>query len=290
MMKLKLSLIATLAYLALVFTFARINLNQIQTVEIHSFLYGVILLAIISVLAIRRLQTWPVYVAMTLWAGIYILFRLFLYNSVPLFTGIYLYLTVTELVMLLIAVALGYSVAGSLNEFEQFIEKVTLPDVGQRVVRLDQATEMIKTEFIRSRRHSRPLALLLVEPTSLSFEPELERAVRDIQEKMTERFVAANLAQVIANEARRTDVILSKDGTGRFVVLCPETNGRGTVNLAERIQDDLVDKLGVSVAYGIASFPDEALTFEDLLKRAEFNLQNYVQIPEEKRTITNDSH
>jgi GGDEF domain-containing protein len=192
--------------------------------------------------------------------------------------------------MLLIAVALGYSVAGSLNEFEQFIEKVTLPDVGQRVVRLDQATEMIKTEFIRSRRHSRPLALLLVEPTSLSFEPELERAVRDIQEKMTERFVAANLAQVIANEARRTDVILSKDGTGRFVVLCPEDQRPGTVNLAERIQDDLVDKLGVSVAYGIASFPDEALTFEDLLKRAEFNLQNYVQIPEEKRTITNDSH
>jgi hypothetical protein len=48
-------------------------------------------------------------------------------------------------------------------------------------------------------------------------------------------------------------------------VLCPETDTTDIIFLAQRISQIVEDRTGLQVNCGIASFPDEALTFEDLL-------------------------
>jgi hypothetical protein len=56
-----------------------------------------------------------------------------------------------------------------------------------------------------------------------------------------------------------------RDPVGRFIALCPETGPDNVTFLAKRISDAVEVQTGLRVRYGISSFPDEALNFEDLL-------------------------
>jgi GGDEF domain-containing protein len=116
------------------------------------------------------------------------------------------------------------------------------------------------------------LSLIVLQPTSGSIQSDVQKAVQEIQKNMMLRFLLTNLGQIISQEARRTDLILNQGKEGRFVVLCPETTSKGVLGLAERIRSTASDRLGLSLTYGIASFPDEALTFDDLLHKAEREL------------------
>jgi len=54
--------------------------------------------------------------------------------------------------------------------------------------------------------------------------------------------------------------------------LCPETNAASSEILRQRIQTAVKSSLGVSLTIGVASFPDDALTFEELLHKASAKL------------------
>ena len=100
----------------------------------------------------------------------------------------------------------------------------------------------------------------------------LERVVREIQKTMVTRYLNSSLAQLLTREARRTDLIMDPEDENGFIMLCPETNSAGSEILAARLEETVREELGVNIKCGYASFPDEALTFEDLLQKAEFNL------------------
>ena len=149
-------------------------------------------------------------------------------------------------------------------------------------MKVHAAKEEINTEFIRSRRHQHPLSLLVVRPETKLTEAELKKATQEIQKHMISRFVSVSLAKIISREARRTDLIVSQsESDHRFLILCPETRGTDTINLAERIRSTVMDRLGININYGIASFPEEALTSEELLQRAEFQLYLNKEGPQE---------
>ncbi len=59
-----------------------------------------------------------------------------------------------------------------------------------------------------------------------------------------------------------------KDHRGRFLILCPETDLSSVILLAKRMQQAITERIDLKVQCGVASFPDEALTFEDLMKKA----------------------
>ena len=67
--------------------------------------------------------------------------------------------------------------------------------------------------------------------------------------------------------ALQTDLLI-QDHIGRFIILCPETDLENARFLAERTYKIIEERTGQLVHYGVASFPDEALTFEDLLHLA----------------------
>jgi len=81
--------------------------------------------------------------------------------------------------------------------------------------------------------------------------------------------------------------LLIRDHIGRFVVLCPETDLENAVFLAGRTRKIVEERTGLHVHCGAASFPDEALTFEDLLhlardrSRQSLNPQKTIEISEQ---------
>jgi GGDEF domain-containing protein len=95
--------------------------------------------------------------------------------------------------------------------------------------------------------------------------------LKSIQHDLLQQFSSARLGQIIDDRVRQTDLVL-RDHKGRFIVLCPETDRSNVILLAQRIALAIHEKTALQVRWGVAAFPDEALTFDDLLQKAEARL------------------
>jgi GGDEF domain-containing protein len=282
--RLKLSLITLLLFLSVMFNLERLEYRAgIDGVGINTFLYGLVTGAVVFMFIIPRIQRFSIFAFLFGWASAFFFLKLTFFYSAPIFGGYETYVTITELTILLIAIALAYQTAADLGDFQKFIEDVYLPNLGKRILKQETATEEIKTEFIRSRRNQLPLSLLVIRPTDTAKKAvtEVKKVVLEIQSHMTGRFISASLAKVIIDEARRTDLIISRGEEGPFFVLCLDTKMKDSTKLAERIQATAAENLGIAVSYGVASFPDEALTYEELVHRAELHLQTKEEAPAE---------
>jgi len=130
-------------------------------------------------------------------------------------------------------------------------------------IEIDSASEQIKKEFGRSRRYHRPLSLLVMHAF-----PKDDKVVREMMESLQHDVLArlsnARVGQAIRDAIRQTDILI-RDHVGRFIILCPETDLENAIFLAERTRKIIEERTGLQVNCGAAVFPDEALTFEDLL-------------------------
>lgn len=273
MTSLRKSIIFMLIHLTIVFNLERFDYSAQNVINVQTFVYVLVITIIVLTIALRPLQYVTVYASVLAWLVVYGVFKLTVFATRPFLGDIYTFLTITEMGLVMITVFLTHDLCRALRDFEDVIDKVTVPRIGQRVLRMQEAGEEIKTEFIRSRRHSRPLSVLVVRVNTDAPTFNFEKTVREIQRTMLMRFVSSSLAKILSKEARRTDLIVEKDDERGFVMLCPETTAEGTFTLAERIQQAAIEQLGVQVHYGVASFPDEALTFDELLQRAQENLK-----------------
>jgi hypothetical protein len=278
MTNLRKSILLILILLAFVFNLERLDIIEENVVNIQSFVYPLIFVAVVSTLIVPFLWHSSVGLSLALWTGVYILLRILVFTSRPLLGGLNTHLTITELALLVVSILLSCELARRIDEYETLIAKVALPHVSRKVYPWEDASEEVKSMFAGSRRHNRPLSILLVEPAKATLKPELQRVLLDLQKLMLTRFISASLAQLIAKEARRTDIIVEKEDKNSFLVLCPETNPDGSISFGKRIQVIAKEKLGVQVCYGSASFPEDALTFDDLLQKARFDLVDPSQI------------
>ena len=277
MKRLKLSLIILFIFLMVIFNWERLEWSTGIELGIHTFVYILALTAVVLLLIIPdKIKRLSIFVFMAIWACVYFVLRLTVFNTPPLFEVMNTYVTVTELAILMIAIALTYECASQLRQFEKFEEDVFMPpELGKRILNSEGAVEEIKTEFSRSRRHNIPLTLVVIQPSVTSIakiKNEVNQVVEGIQRRMTGFFISASLVKIILAEARRTDLIVRRGENDSFLIVCPETKGEDVICLAQRIQEMAGKNLGIAISYGIASFPDEALTYDELLECAESQL------------------
>jgi GGDEF domain-containing protein len=76
---------------------------------------------------------------------------------------------------------------------------------------------------------------------------------------------------MIDDRIRQTDLVL-RDYRGKFIIVCPETDSANASLLAKRISQAVQEKTDLRVFWGVAAFPEEALTFDDLLQKARDRL------------------
>jgi GGDEF domain-containing protein len=202
-----------------------------------------------------------VVVPMVFWAAIY--FVLLQSTDRSLTASSDVEVIVLELVILEVGVWLSYQLAVGIAQSESLMDVLAQGTFPHRAIEFDVASEQIKTEFGRSRRYHRPLSLLVVHVYPKDDEMVREM-LKSLQRDVLTRLSNARIGQAIGEVIRQTDLLI-RDHVGRFVILCPETDLENAVFLAERTCKIIEDRTGLHVNCGVASFPDEALTFEDLL-------------------------
>lgn len=172
-----------------------------------------------------------------------------------------------QLLLTLLSSVLAYDVSRRIDQFDRTMEGLSSSAYPNRARDIQTSRDLIAAEITRSRRYHHPLSILTIKldkPKGKDGWKELESIAND----MVERFAIAKMSQILSDLARSTDIVLL-DKDGQFVLLCPETNLNSVSILAERIEAAVSESINAKIGWGSAAFPDEALTFDDLLQTAQ---------------------
>ena len=186
---------------------------------------------------------------------------------------------VLEFILLEVGVWLVHQLVVQISHTESLMDALALSAFPNSAINIDAEDKRIKMELTRSRRYRRPLGLVVIEVESAN-EKTSREMLKSIQHDLLNRFTSARVGQIVDDRIRQTDLVM-RDHTGRFIILCPETNLESVQLLAERIAQAIKDRTDLQIHWGASAFPDEALTFEDLLHKARERSANLGHVMKE---------
>lgn len=284
MKNIKLKIISFVVGLSVFFNIERLDFGEKNVVDISSYVYILGLAAAVAILAIPPLQRLSKTKFFTFWIFMFLLTKgsVFLYSGRPILGGLYTYLSITEFSLFLILIWLTHRLVVDLSSFETAVRNITFAGAGKRVRQLDGGEEDIQVEIFRSRHNHQPLSVVLVEPDPLSAQETLPDALKEVQQIILHSYATNRVTYTLSKYLRRTDLIFAKPGEDRFVILCPDTNAEDAKLLVEYIQAVAQEQLNIDVDCGLATFPRDAVTFEELMRRAERSLDETTGCKKEK--------
>ena len=286
MTNLKRSFFGAAVYLAVIFVLGQADYADRPLINFANYFYLAVLVAVPLTLFFPRISRISVYIPLLLWAVVYIVLLQLINRNYSANRG-ELAVIALEFMMLEVGVWFAHQLASQISHAESIMDALALSAFPNRARDIDSESQRIKIELTRSRRYHRPLSVVMVE--SESDDEKLTReAFRNIQHDLMSRFTSARVGQIIDDRVRQTDLVL-RDYKGRFIVLCPETDFSNASLLAKRIAQAIKERTSLRVLWGVAAFPEEALTFEDLLQKARERLIDSTSLPSEVISVV-ESH
>lgn len=266
MSDLRISITLLVAYIIALLGLANIDEFQQSVIDFNPSFFVLIALIvfvelIITGALIKQGVRITAYMMIVFWLFVYILIWWGYWgNSRPLQVHL------IQLLLASLAAGLSFDVGRRIGQVDRALDGLSNDAYPNRSKDINSARDEINEEITRSRRYKRPLALMTLR---LGKGPQ-ESVLKDskaLEKDLLERFALAKAGQIISDLARNTDMVL-KDSNGMFILLCPETEGPQLSLIAERIKAAIQDGLNIQMEWGGASFPDEAITFDDLLSIA----------------------
>ncbi len=266
------NLFLLIVYSFIIFNLHQVNFSDVPNVKL-SWHLGIWIALLFSLdIALSFFHRISIYAAITLWGITYVAFGLLL--QFLGFQQINAQIMILEIFLLAVAVILSREISSNLAEVDSTLDKLFLSAFSGRTSTLEAIAEDVKLELTRSRRYQHPLTLLMLEPDPSSLREELKPTISEISNNLARRYTMGSISQIINQEARRTDIIIRESNPDRFIVICPETPSINSQILVNRIITSTQEKLGVPMAWSIAAFPEEGITFEGLLHKAEEKLND----------------
>jgi len=256
-------------YLALILVLGQADYIGKPIINFASYFYVVAMLSVPITLFFPGVTRVSSKIPLLVWAGVYSVLLLFIDRRLTT-TSSDLSIVVLEFVLLETGIWLSHQLARQINHAESIMDELAVGAFPNRAQELDEASNRVKIEFNRSRRYHRPLALLLMEVDPETHR-ENEQVLKNIQTDIMSRFTSARIGQIIDDRIRQTDLVL-RDRQWSYVIICPETDYSSVLLLARRISEAVKEKTGYSILWGVAAFPEEALTFEDMMRKARERL------------------
>jgi hypothetical protein len=272
MLRLNRYILALVLWLSFLFNIERLDLDIGQQ-DLFNISYSAYLAAVGMVVVGLMLPHWK---RRSGWiAGISAIVAFVVASSIderPAWGSGYTYLSLFELLALGLTVGLSYLVGRYSADFVDTVRSLIFTDTEGRVYDMHEAENLIKREMQYTRRVNRPLSIMLLEADSHSRNVDLQATAQEIQRLLAKRYSLMALSRLMARTLRRTDFILDQPREGRMVLVAPEMRKEQTEAIVVRLAEQAQRRLGISLRSGVASFPDQGVTFEELLYQAEQDL------------------
>src|SRR5512138_214588 len=269
MTNLKRSFFGAAVYLALIFVLGQADYADQPIINFANYFYVAVIVALPLTLFFPSISRVSVYVPLSVWAAVYLVLVQVVNRNYSANKG-QLSVIILEFILLEVGVWFAHQLASQISHAESIMDALALTAFPNRARDIEVEDQRIKIELTRSRRYQRPLSVVLIQMESED-EKSAREMLKSVQHDLLTRFSSARVGQIIDDRIRQTDLVM-KDYKGRFVVLCPETDFQSASLLAKRIAQAIEERTGLHVLQGVASFPEEALTFDDLLQKARERL------------------
>lgn len=269
MHRIRFSVLSLFVYTIILFNIGRLDGgNNILNLDMSFFVLTVtVIVAILTFKYFAKLQQ-PVLMAFSV--GVYFLAKLILITRHPIVGGIYTYLTLTELGLFILGVLLIQNLAINITDFERAVDAFVFADT-HKIKPIQDASTEIQNEIYRSRRFHRPLSLVILEYNVNKDQVLYNKVLKDVQHSIVKRYTSLMLSREMVAQLRRTDLLLGVEKKNKLVIFSPDTNVMEAENFVNRLRL-LSGSEKLALKFGVATFPDHALTFDDLLRHAEDNL------------------
>jgi len=278
MTNLKRSFFGAAIYLALIFVLGQMDYANTPIINFASYFYLAVMVAVPLTLFFPSISRVSVNVPMVVWAGVYVVLLQVINRNYSANKG-EVSVIVLEVILLEVGVWYAHQLAVQISHAESIMDALALSAFPNQARIIDEENQRIKIELTRSRRYHRPLSLVLIEAESED-EKITREMLKSIQHDLLSRFTTARVGQIIDDRIRQTDLVL-RDHRGRFIILCPETEYSSAALLAKRVSQAIKERTSLKVLWGVSAFPDEALTFDDLLQKARERLILSIPLPNE---------
>lgn len=230
-------------------------------VNIATFVYVLVLVYAVLVILLRPLQRMALHWLLLLSLVPY--FVLEVASGRPMSFP----LVVTEICAIWITIALIKSTTDGMESMRETVAELTLGTLDKETDPFDTGQSRIYHEIRRARRFQRPASLLALSTTEQSAQMSLDRFVKEAQQEIINKYMKARVARFLAEELRDPNIILQRND--HFIVLLPEATREDAAEIIKQIKNAAQEDLGLDFQVGLATFPDEAVTFETLLQNAE---------------------
>lgn len=287
MTNLKRSFFGAAVYLAVIFVLGQADYADQPLINFANYFYLAVLVAMPLTLFFPRISRISVYVPLLFWAIVYIVLLQLINRNYSANRG-ELPVIALEFMMLEVGVWFAHQLALQISHAESIMDALALSAFPNRARDIESEHQRIKIELTRSRRYHRPLSLVMIQSESED-EKLIREAFKNIQHDLMSRFTSARVGQIIDDRIRQTDLVL-RDYKGRFIILCPETDLPSASLLAKRISQAIKERTSLRVLWGVAAFPEEALTFEDLLQKAHERLNDSASPASEVVPVVESHH
>lgn len=252
-------------YLAVIFVLGQTDYSGRPIINFASYFYLSVMIAVPVTLFFPSISRVSSFVPLTVAAGVYLILLQMINRNLSANAGEFPVI-ILEFLLLEAGVWFAHQLALQIGHAESIMDALALSAFPNRAHHIEEESQRIGIELRRSRRYHRPLSLVVIESESEDQKTTREM-LRSIQHDLLNRFTSARVGQIIDDRVRQTDLVM-RDHRGRFVVLCPETELENTILLAKRIAQAIKERTNLHVLWGVAAFPEEALTFDDLLQKA----------------------
>ena len=273
-------------YLAIIFVLGQTDYTGSPIINFASYFYLAVMVAVPVTLFFPSVARVSLFVPLLVWAGVYLVLLQTIDRDKSAVAGEFAVI-VLEFVLLEVGVWFAHQLASQIGYAESIMDAIALSAFPNQAHDIDTETQRIKVELTRSRRYHRPLSLVIIE-TESGEKVTAREMLKSIQQDLLSRCVFARVGQIIDDRVRQTDLIL-RDHRGRFVVLCPETDHDGASLLARRLAQAIKERADLDVMWGVSTFPDEALTFDDLLHKARERARDSLSLPTEQTAPVNSN-
>lgn len=249
----------------LIWFFFLYNIERInEPINLASFVYVFALLCCMAILFFRPLNRVRFYWLFLISLPVYFFLKIIYRHKL---LGLNLPLTITEIAAIGLTIFLSSQLARQLDEIGDAISNLFLKPLTKGIHQFETSQSQIYREIRRARQNQKEVTLLAVKIGEHSLQFNLNRFLRDFENEIIHSYINARVGKIFVEKLHITDIVAQRDA--HFVILLPETGIENTDKIISRLQSNAMDKLGISLQVGAATFPEEATTFEELLECAE---------------------
>lgn len=174
-----------------------------------------------------------------------------------------------SLVAILISVSLAHMVGSLSVDAVDTMRDLIFSDTPNMANTSKESQAHIDYLMQQARRENKPFSVIACTPHTQEDAQIIRRVTaREIVELLARRYHLAALGRLLAWRVRRTDFVIDRSDDGWLLLVTQKAEKGQAADIIDRLGRQAQERLGIDLRWGIASFPDEGVTFEEVVDRA----------------------